>query len=46
MKAKWEANDYDQMAWRPLAFTEEDVRLIYLGFATRPSRRAATQGSR
>ena len=40
MKAEWDAKDFDQMGWTPLAFTDEDVRLIHLGLATRASRTA------
>jgi hypothetical protein len=46
MKAEWDAKDFDLMGWTPLAFTEEDVRLIHLGLATRASRTAAILGAR
>jgi hypothetical protein len=31
MKAHWTAADYGSMAFRPLRFTDEDVRLILAG---------------
>jgi hypothetical protein len=46
MKAKWSAKDFDHMAWRRLAFAEEDVSLIYLGLATRASRMASIREAR
>ena len=33
MKARWGQKDYGEMAWKPLNFTDVDVRLIHLGFA-------------
>jgi hypothetical protein len=41
MKTRWDLSDYDQMAWKPMEFTEEDVRFIYLGLATHANPRAA-----
>jgi hypothetical protein len=43
MKARWDHTDHQEMAWRPLSFTERDVQLIHLGL----ERRAAhfTQGT-
>jgi hypothetical protein len=35
MKPRWDRNDYSQMAWRPLAFTEGDIALIQLGMKAR-----------
>jgi hypothetical protein len=35
MKAVWSSDDYFQMRKKPLEFTEEDVRLIQRGLATR-----------
>ena len=35
MKAKWGQKDYEEMAWKPLNFTDEDVQLIYLGLHAR-----------
>jgi hypothetical protein len=46
MKAQWDAKDFDHMDWRPLAYTEDDVRLIHLGLATRASRMAAILDAR
>jgi hypothetical protein len=42
MKAHWESDDFLQMKWRPLGFTEEDVTLIHLSLDTRASRRAGS----
>jgi hypothetical protein len=41
MKTRWDLSDYDRMAWKPMEFTEEDVRFIYLGLATHANQRAA-----
>jgi hypothetical protein len=38
MKAHWNENDNQQMAWKPLAFAAEDVDLIYRGLALRAAR--------
>ena len=35
MKARWEKEDYSQMAWKPLPFAAEDVILIHRGLETR-----------
>ena len=31
MKARWTQDDYRDMLWRPLTFTEEDIELLNLG---------------
>jgi hypothetical protein len=31
MKARWDSDDYTNMAWRPLPFLERDIYLIHLG---------------
>ena len=38
MMAHWGASEYDDMAFQPLRFTDEDVRLIHLGLQARESR--------
>ncbi len=38
MKEKWNHEDYQDMVWKPLAFTEYDVRLIHSGLERRASR--------
>jgi hypothetical protein len=40
MKQQWNQRDYVQMAWKPLPFTAEDVKLIRLGMNARTSRLA------
>jgi hypothetical protein len=40
MKARWDGEDYEQMAWAPLAFTDADVQLINLGLEARAARLA------
>jgi hypothetical protein len=35
MKARWGQKDYEEMAWKPLNFTDEDVRLIHFGLHAR-----------
>jgi hypothetical protein len=35
MKAYWTNDDYQQMAWKPLPFAQEDVDLIYRGLVRR-----------
>jgi hypothetical protein len=35
MKAHWDSQDFAQMTWKPLHFTEEDVDLIQRGLDTR-----------
>jgi len=35
MKPRYSREDYDAMVHKPLAFTDEDVRLIHLGLAAR-----------
>ena len=37
MKPRWDRDDYSQMAWRPLPFTEADIVLIRLGMKARAS---------
>jgi hypothetical protein len=39
MKARWSPKDFDRMALLELTFMEEDVRLIYLGLASRARRK-------
>jgi hypothetical protein len=47
MKANWTGEDYQRMAWKPLPFTDEDVRLIQSGLKVREaSRRADAVGGR
>jgi hypothetical protein len=44
MKARWGMDDYNEMRWRPLRFTPEDIELIRLGLVARAGRRTtATQ---
>lgn len=38
MKASWNDADYDEMAWRPLPFTETDIILIHQGLEARMAR--------
>ena len=38
MKAHWTSEDYYEMRWKPLAFTEQDVQLIRLGMEVLRSR--------
>lgn len=38
MKAIWTAQDYTDMAWKPLSFTSDDVDLIQNGFSVRMAR--------
>ena len=33
MKASWTNKDYEDMAWKPLPFTPQDIRLIHIGLA-------------
>ena len=35
MKPRWGSADYDEMAWKPLLLTDQDVRLIYRGLQSR-----------
>jgi hypothetical protein len=35
MKANWTGADYQQMTWKSLQFTEEDVLLIHQGLRVR-----------
>jgi hypothetical protein len=39
MKARWDQDDYSQMAWRPLEFTKGDILLMQLGMQARALRR-------
>jgi hypothetical protein len=41
MKAQWNGDDYQHMAWKPLQFTGIDVQLIYCGLKAREARLAA-----
>jgi hypothetical protein len=43
MKARWDQKDYEDMAWKPLNFTDGDVRLIRFGLEARAT--ARTQAS-
>ena len=45
MKEQWQARDIERMAWRPLSFTEDDVRLIHLGLQKRISWRPQDGGA-
>jgi hypothetical protein len=38
MKAQWDSNDFAQMTWKPLPFTDEDVDLIQRGLDAREAR--------
>jgi hypothetical protein len=38
MKARWNREDYTQMAWKPLPFAQEDIDLIYRGLTARERR--------
>jgi hypothetical protein len=38
MKTRWNQDDFQHMAWKPLAFAAEDVDLIHRGLATRAAR--------
>jgi len=38
MKAQWTGADYQQMNWKPLRFTDEDVMLIHSGLKVRVAR--------
>ena len=38
MKARWDATDFEQMAFRPLSFSDADVELIRSGVARRMAR--------
>jgi hypothetical protein len=40
MKAIWDQQDYEKMAWKPLSFTDGDVRLIHFGLQARIARGA------
>ena len=35
MKAHWSAQDYTDMAWKPLSFTADDIDLIQNGVSAR-----------
>jgi hypothetical protein len=41
MKAQWTVVDYEEMTWRPLQFTDEDVMLIHHGLKVREASLAA-----
>jgi hypothetical protein len=38
MKAKWEQEDFQKMCWKPLSFTEKDIKLIHLGLEMQRSK--------
>ncbi len=38
MKASWDANDFSEMSWKPLPFTDDDVDLIQRGLDAREAR--------
>ncbi len=44
MKARWTADDYCEMRWKPLTFTPEDIQLIHLGMQMLRSRTANQAG--
>jgi hypothetical protein len=44
MKAHWDESDYQQMAYKPLGFTPEDVRLIHLSLERRHSQQPLNRG--
>ena len=46
MKAQWTGVDYQQMTWKPLQFTDEDVMLIHSGLKVREASRLSGVGSR
>ena len=46
MKAQWTGVDYQQMTWKPLQFTDEDVMLIHSGLKVREASRLSGGGSR
>jgi len=46
MKAQWDGADYQQMTWKPLQFTDEDVMLIYRGLDLREATRRSDGGGR
>ena len=46
MKAQWDGADYQQMTWKPLQFTDEDVILIYSGLKIREASRCSGGGGR
>jgi len=37
-KAQWTGVDYQEMTWKPLQFTDEDVMLIHSGLRVRVAR--------
>jgi hypothetical protein len=43
MKATWDQMDFEKMAWKPLTFTEEDVKLIRFGLQAWSAEKARTQ---
>jgi hypothetical protein len=46
MKAQWTGADCQQMAWKPLPFTDEDVLLIRRGVKVREASRRSGGGGR
>jgi hypothetical protein len=43
MKAQWDNKDYEQMAWKPLPFTPDDVVLIHDGLIRRAQKLSLSQ---
>lgn len=43
MKANWDRDDHRRMGWKPLTFTEKDIRLIHFGLETRAAGKIGTQ---
>jgi len=41
MKAQWTLEDFDEMAFRPLPFTDTDVELIHNGLDVREAHMAS-----
>ena len=46
MKAQWTGADYQEMNWKPLRFTDEDVMLIHSGLKVRETSRRSGGGGR
>jgi hypothetical protein len=46
MKGQWTGADYEQMTWKPLQFTDEDVMLIYSGLKLREASGRSGDGGR
>jgi hypothetical protein len=45
MKATWDGSDYFAMTWKPLAFSSDDIDLIYSGLAGRAARAASPRAA-